>query len=189
MGLPTCRTPHIDSLVAAGMRFDTFYANCSVCSPTRASLLSGRYPELVGVPGVIRTHAENSWGYLARDAVLLPAVLHARGYATAMVGKWHLGLETPNLPNDRGFAWFRGYLGDMMDDYYTHRRHGINYMRSDTQEIDPQGHATDLFTMWTCQYLHRAAEKDQPFLLYLAYNAPHDPIQPPDEWLAKVRAQ
>ena len=186
-GARDLRSPHIDKLVASGMRFDLFYANCPVCSPTRASILTGRYPELVGVPGVIRTHPENSWGYLAEDAVLLPAALRQAGYDTAIVGKWHLGLETPNLPNERGFQWFRGFLGDMMDDYYSHRRHGINYMRADTMEIDPQGHATDLFTTWACQYLRQAAGGKRPFYLYLAYNAPHDPIQPPVEWLQKVR--
>ena len=96
-------TPHIDRLAASGMTFTNFYANCPVCSPTRAALLSGRYQDLVGVPGVIRTHPANSWGYLRHDAVLLPVPLAKAGYHTAMVGKWHLGLDAPNLPNDRGF--------------------------------------------------------------------------------------
>jgi arylsulfatase A-like enzyme len=186
-GAKDLRSPHIDALVASGMRFDNFYANCPVCSPTRASLLSGRYPELVGVPGVIRTHAESSWGYLSPTAVMLPRVLKQAGYHTAIVGKWHLGLESPNVPNDRGFDLFHGYLGDMMDDYYQHRRHGINYMRKDGEEIDPTGHATDLFTEWTCDYLKQRAEHKSPFFLYLAYNAPHTPIQPPVDWLEKVK--
>ncbi len=186
-GAPDLKTPHIDELVGRGMRFDTFYANCSVCSPTRAALLTGRYQQLVGVPGVIRTHADNSWGYLDPKAVLLPVLLKRAGYQTAIVGKWHLGLESPNLPNERGFDLFHGFLGDMMDDYYTHRRHGINYMRYNTQVVDPQGHATDIFTQWACDYIRQAAAKQQPFFLYLAYNAPHTPIQPPTEWLEKVR--
>lgn len=185
-GAADLRTPHIDSLMASGMRFDNFYANCPVCSPTRAALLTGRYPDMVGVPGVIRTHRENSWGHLAGDAVMLPQMLKPLGYQTAIVGKWHLGLETPNTPNDRGFDYFHGFLGDMMDDYNTHRRHGINYMRRDGEEIDPAGHATDLFSGWACDYI-RSRKGEQPFFLYLAYNAPHTPIQPPSEWLQKVR--
>jgi arylsulfatase A-like enzyme len=187
-GATDLKSPNIDKLIAAGMRFDNFYANCPVCSPTRASLLTGRYPDLVGVPGVIRTHIRDNWGYLFPQAVLLPQMLKRAGYHTGIVGKWHLGLASPNLPNERGFDHFHGFLGDMMDDYYNHRRHGFNYMRLNNRQIDPQGHATDLFTQWAIDYLReRSQKKDQPFLLYLAYNAPHAPIQPPQEWLERVR--
>ena len=181
------KTPHIDSLVATGMRFDNFYANCPVCSPTRASLLTGRYPDLVGVPGVVRTHITNNWGYLSPKAVLLPDLFKQAGYRTAIVGKWHLGLELPNTPNERGFDHFHGYLGDMMDDYYKHRRHGINYMRLNEKEIDPKGHATDLFSQWAIDYIKERSGPKQPFFLYLAYNAPHTPIQPPKDWIKKVK--
>lgn len=185
-GAQDLKTPHIDSLVAAGVRLDSFYANCPVCSPTRAALLTGRYPDLVGVPGVIRTHPRNSWGYLSKDAILLPRILKAAGYHTGMVGKWHLGLESPNTPTEHGFDHFHGYLGDMMDDYYTHRRHGNNYMRQGTEETDPQGHATDLFTQWAVDYIRERSASKRPYFLYLAYNAPHTPIQPPDDWLERV---
>jgi len=186
-GAEDLRTPNIDNLVAAGMRFDNFYANSSVCSPTRASLLTGRYPDLVGVPGVIRTHITNNFGYLAPQAILLPRLLKEAGYHTAIIGKWHLGLASPNTPNQRGFDHFAGFLGDMMDDYYTHRRHGFNYMRLNDKEIDPEGHATDLFTQWAIDYINERAKSRQPFFLYLAYNAPHAPIQPPEIWLQKVK--
>ena len=186
-GAKDLRTPNIDELMASGMRFDNFYANCPVCSPTRASLLTGRYPDLVGVPGVIRTHLKNNWGYLASQAVLLPKLLNRAGYYTAIVGKWHLGLQSPNTPNERGFDHFHGFLGDMMDDYYNHRRHGNNYMRLNDKQIDPKGHATDLFTQWAIDYINSRSKKTQPFFLYLAYNAPHTPIQPPDDWLQRVK--
>jgi len=186
-GAPDMRTPHVDALMDAGMRFDSFYANCPVCSPTRASVMTGRYPDLVGVPGVIRTHWENSWGYLSPDAVMLPTVLGGAGYDTACIGKWHLGLDGPSTPPERGFDYFHGYLGDMMDDYYNHRRHGINYMRLGPNEIDPEGHATDLFTEWSVDYIRNRAGSEKPFFLYLAYNAPHTPIQPPDDWLDRIR--
>jgi arylsulfatase A-like enzyme len=187
-GATDLKSPNIDGLVAAGMRFDSFYANCPVCSPTRAALMTGRYPDLVGVPGVIRTHITDNWGYLLPQAVLLPQMLKRAGYHTALVGKWHLGLASPNTPNERGFDHFHGFLGDMMDDYYTHRRHGFNYLRLDDKEIDPEGHATDLFTQWAIEYLReRSRTKEQPFFLYLAYNAPHAPIQPLQEWLDRVK--
>ncbi len=179
-------TPHLDRLAEEGMRFTNAYANCPVCSPTRAALLSGRYQEFVGVPGVIRTHENNSWGYLLPEAKLLPKFMKDAGYNTAMVGKWHLGLESPNTPNERGFDYFHGFLGDMMDDYYTHRRHNINYMRLNDTQIDPKGHASDLFTQWTCEYL-LSYKEEKPFFLYLAYNAPHTPIQPPEDWVKRYK--
>ncbi len=185
-GAPDLRTPHIDRLIGSGLRFDRFYANAPVCSPTRAALLTGRYPDTVGVPGVIRTNADSSWGYLNPNATLLSQVLLEAGYDTAIVGKWHLGLESPNLPQERGFRHVHAFLGDMMDDYWTHLRQGHNYMRLGGEPIDPDGHATDLFTDWAIEYLRSRQGSDQPFFLYLAYNAPHTPIQPPPDWLETV---
>ena len=150
--------------MADGMRFDSFYANCPVCSPTRAALLSGTYPDLVGVPGVIRTHPENNWGWLSQKATLLPRTLKGAGYHTSLIGKWHLGLEEPNTPNGRGFDHFKGFLCDMIDDYYKHRRHGINYFRENRREIDPPGHATDLITEWGIDHVNSRKGKDSPVL-------------------------
>lgn len=187
-GTKDIRTPHIDRLFREGATFDNFFANSSVCSPSRASLLTGCYPDRVGVPGVIREETpDDSWGYLLRGAVLLPQLLHRAGYATALIGKWHLGIGSPNTPTERGFDFFEGFLGDMMDDYWTHLRHGRNFMRRNLEVIDPKGHATDVFTGWACDYLNQRAKVGAPFFLYLAYNAPHDPIQPPPEWLKRVQ--
>ena len=186
-GTGDIQTPHIDELISDGMRLDNFYANSSVCSPTRAALLAGRYQDFVGVPGVIRTRRENNWGYLDPTAVLLPSVLKQNGYHTALIGKWHLGLESPNIPNDRGFDYFHGWLGDMMDDYWAHRRHGINYMRLNKETIEPEGHATDLFTDWAVDYVNGRKNESAPFFLFLSYNAPHFPVQPPEEWLKRVK--
>jgi len=186
LGAKDMQTPNIDGLFKSGLRFNQFYSNSPVCSPTRASLLTGRYPELVGVPGVIRTNPENSWGRLSKEAVLMPNLLKEAGYKTALIGKWHLGLESPNLPNERGFDYFAGFLGDMMDDYYTHLRGGINYMNINGKPAEPKGHATDVFTEWAIDYIDKQ-EADKPFLLYLAYNAPHIPIQPPEEFLERVK--
>lgn len=189
-GAPDLQSPHIDSLFAAGMRFDSFYANCPVCSPTRAAFVTGLYPDNAGVPGVIRTRLPDrptSWGDLRNDVVTLPAHLKKAGYDTALIGKWHLGLEKPDRPHDVGFDFFHGFLGDMMDDYYDHLRHGQHYMRRNDEAIHPEGHATDLFTNWSVDYLKERKEKDAPFFLFLAYNAPHTPIQPPEDWLAKVK--
>jgi len=182
-------TPNLDALFAKSLAANDCHANSAVSSPSRAGLLTGRYPDMVGVPGVIRTQPLASWGYLSPKAVLLPQMLKKAGYTTALIGKWHLGLESPNLPNERGFDMFHGFLGDMMDDYYTHRRGGLNLMRYNRQEVDPKGHATEVFTQWTIDYLNRQKNNKAPFFLLLTYNAPHYPLQPPQEWLDRVLAR
>jgi len=188
-GAKDLRSPQLDQLARDGMKFENFYANCPVCSPTRASLITGRYPDVVGVPGVIRSNPRNSWGYLDPSAVTLPQIMKQAGYDTAMVGKWHLGIWSPNRPNEKGFDWFKGFLGDMMEDYWHHRRHGTNYMYLNEVEIDPKGHATDLFSDWAVDYVKGRKSGAKPWFLYLAYNAPHTPIHPPLDWVAKVKAR
>ncbi len=183
------RTPHLDGLCRDGIRFDSFYANSPVCSPTRASLMTGRYPDAVGVPGLIRYYKFDNWGYLKPDVPLMPGILKRYGYTTALIGKWNLGLESPNLPGQKGFDYFHGWLEDMMEDYYDHKRHGINFMREDKDVIYPQGHATDIFTDWSVDYIRKASQKPDPFFLYLAYNAPHFPVQPPKESYDRVLAR
>ncbi|MEO0445741.1 MAG: sulfatase-like hydrolase/transferase [Verrucomicrobiota bacterium] len=188
-GAEDLKSPRIDEMMASGMRFDHFYANCPVCSPTRAALLTGRYQELVGVPGVVRTHADNNWGYLAQDALLLPQILKPAGYHSACIGKWHRGLMEENQPTRRGFDFFHGFLGDMMDDYYDHLRHGNHYMRRNEVPVHPEGHATEVFSQWAIEYINERAKTEEPWFLYLAYNAPHTPIQPPEDWFEKVKAR
>lgn len=188
LGSTDMQTPHLDRLYGDSLRFNQYYANCPVCSPTRAAILTGCYPDRVGVPGVIRTDDENSWGYYSPIGKTLPTIMQDQGYETAAIGKWHLGLREDNHPSSRGFEFFQGFLGDMMDDYYNHRRHGINYMGLGRQEIDPEGHATDLFSDWAASFIRSKGSQrlPKPWFLYLAYNAPHTPIQPPTDWLKKV---
>lgn len=188
-GTKDIRTPSIDRLCKEGLTFDNFYANSCVCSPSRAALLTGCFPNRVGVPGVIREEdPDSNWGYLSQTAKLFPQLLKPAGYQSAIVGKWHLGINSPNTPTERGFDRFDGFLGDMMDDYWTHLRHGQNFMRHNGETVSPEGHATDIFTDWACRYLDERSKSPEPFFLYLAYNAPHDPIQPKPEWLEKVKA-
>jgi len=188
-GTKDISTPNIDRIAHEGITFANFYANSCVCAPSRASLMTGKYPDRVGVPGVIRGESENNWGWLSPQARLLPDVLKVNGYQSVIIGKWHLGFESPNLPNDRGFDEFKGFLGDMMDSYTTHLRNGQNYMRHNRETINPEGHATDLFTQWACDYLDQNTASQKPFFMYLAYNAPHEPIQPPKVWLDRVKAR
>ncbi|MEM1121006.1 MAG: sulfatase-like hydrolase/transferase [Bacteroidota bacterium] len=188
-GAEDLTTPNIDAIAQQGIALTQFYANSPVCSPSRAALMTGKFPDLVGVPGVIRQDAKESWGYFDEQAITMPQLLQQAGYHTGMIGKWHLGYESPNIPNDKGFQHYKGFLGDMMDDYWTHERGGIGWMRHNQTVIKPEGHATDIFTNWAIDYLQEQATAKAPFFLFLSYNAPHFPIQPPPEWLAKVQAR
>ena len=181
------KTPSIDKLANEGKLFTRAYANSTVCSPSRAAILSGNYPDRVGVPGVIRQFKDNDWGNLSDEFVSLPQALKKSGYKTALIGKWHLGLNSPDIPNERGFDFFKGFLGDMMDDYNHHLRGGVNWMRENYIEINPKGHATDLFTQWSVDYINENKNSKKPFFLFLNYNAPHSPIQPPEKWLNIVK--
>lgn len=100
----------------------------------------------------------------------MPEVLKNGGYRTALIGKWHLGWKSPNLPNERGFEHFHGFLADMMDDYYTHSA-GRKLHVSERQRNTPKGHATELFTSWSVDYIKKEAKEKTLFSLS-AYNAP-----------------
>ena len=199
-GAEDVRTPHIDSLFADGLAFTLFRANCTVCSPTRAALMTGRFPASVGVPGVVRPWPADNWGCPAEDRVFFPELLRDAGYRTALIGKWHLGGDEHNgswnNPFDRGFDLHRGFRGGMLSDYVAHTRRfpgGID--RNVMTEPGTAGrHATDLFTDWAVDSLRqvridREGGDDRPFFLEIAYNAPHTPIQPPAEWVEKVTAR
>ena len=186
-GSTDMQTPHLDKLVSEGMRFNEFYANSCVCSPTRAAFLTGRFPESVGMRGVNRLHRDDSWGYLDPEAIMLPSLFQQAGYHTSLIGKWHLGITRENRPNQRGFEEFHGMLLGMMDDYWEHTRQGMEQMRWNEIPIFPEGHGTDLITDWSIASLKRRAQSDQPFFQFLAYNAPHFPVQPPPAWLKRVK--
>ena len=182
------KTPHVDSIATRGVRFTNYYANSTVCSPTRAALMTGKFSDLAGVPGVVRPDSDDSYGYLDPALILMPQYLKRKGYTTALIGKWHLGLSSPNLPNERGFDLFHGHLSGMMD-YYSHEHRGVSYLRHNETPISVDGHATDLFSDWAVEYLLGKQGSDTPFFMYLAYTAPHSPIQPPEDNVKRVKAR
>lgn len=146
------QTPHMDRIAKEGMLFTKMRANCTVCTPSRAALITGIYADRAGAPGVIRNERSRSWGYLNPKTPTIADELNKLGYHTALIGKWHLGLQEPNTPNGRGFDFFHGFLGDMMNDYYHHKRGGVNWLRKNKEVIEGNGiHATDLFT--SCKFV------------------------------------
>ncbi len=167
-------TPHIDSIANRGLRLDRYYAS-PLCSPTRAAFLTGRNPLRLGIDRPIETK-----GGLPLDETLLPQVLAEAGYQTAMTGKWHLGLEHINFhPYNRGFASTHGHLGPGLD-YWTHIWDGGLDWHRDGGALEEPGYSTRLIG-GEAQRVIRERDPSRPLFLYVAFNAPHAPLQAPPE--------
>ncbi|MEZ6072206.1 MAG: arylsulfatase [Pirellulales bacterium] len=177
-------TPNIDRLAAEGTRLEQFYVQ-SVCSPTRAALLTGRYPMRLGLQcGVVRPWAD--YGLPAAERTL-PEALRDAGYLTAIVGKWHLGHCQPDLlPTRRGFAHQYGHYNGMLD-YFTHQREGGHDWHRDDRAAYDEGYTTHLIAREAARVI---ADHDpaQPLFLYVAFNAPHTPLQVPDRYVTPYAA-
>ena len=173
------RTPNIDRLAAGGVRLEQFYAQ-PFCTPTRAALLTGRYPHRYGLQTVVIPSA-GTYG-LATDEWLLPQALQQAGYRTAIVGKWHLGhADRKYWPRQRGFDYAYGpVLGEI--DYFTHSAHGTTDWYRDNQLLQEEGYVTTLLGNDAVRFID-AQSADTPFFLYLAFTAPHAPYQAPQAYL------
>ncbi|MBC8352126.1 MAG: arylsulfatase [Planctomycetes bacterium] len=174
-------TPNIDRLAQRGTQLDQFYVQ-PVCSPTRASLLTGRYPIRCGMQcGVVRPWAQHG---LPLDEQTLPDALRGAGYVTAMCGKWHLGhLSQEYLPTHRGFSHQYGHYNGALD-YFTHIRDGGHDWHRNDKALYEEGYTTDLIGHEAAQVL-ASHDKRKPLFLYVPFNAPHTPLQAPDETIAK----
>jgi len=185
-GNPYIRTPVLDSLAGAATRIDPFYVS-PVCAPTRSSLMTGRYHLRTGVYDTY-----NGGAMMAAGEVTLAEVLSENGYHTAMIGKWHLGDTYPLRPMDQGFEYYLahkgGGIGQPGDDFG-------NFTRPDSSYFDPflwengtrvrrRGYCSDIFTDQAIALIreHQERRPDVPFFVYLAYNAPHTPLQLPGSY-------
>src|SRR5215204_6143366 len=169
------KTPHLDRLAAAGAKLEQFYVQ-PLCSPTRAALLTGRYPMRHGLQvGVVRPWAQHG---LPLEERTLPAALKEAGYETAITGKWHLGHFQPEyLPTRRGFDHQYGHYNGALD-YNTHDREGgFDWHRDDKVSRD-EGYSTHLIA---AEAVKRIKERDanKPLFLYVPFNAVHSPHQVP----------
>ncbi len=175
-------TPNIDRLATGGLRFTQFY-NAGRCCPTRASLMTGRHPHQVGIghmtaPPKSPLGFEGPYqGYLNDNCVTIAQVLKSAGYHTLMTGKWHLGADRKECwPLQRGFDRYYGGLSGAFNYFKPGGDRGIT-RGNDPVGTDAAFYATDTFTDVACEYISDVSKKDdQPFFLYLAYNAPHWPL-------------
>jgi arylsulfatase A len=193
-GSPNLKTPNIDRLAAEGMRFTNFYSAYCVCSASRASLLTGSYQPRISMQGVLGPRARTG---LHPDEITIAEMLKGQGYATAMVGKWHVGDAPQTLPTSQGFDTYFGlpYSNDMarktgwgnntpdLDKIWRERRWDIynNQLYRDREVIESpvnQTTLTDRYTQESLRFIR--ASQDRPFFLYLAHAMPHVPLFVPD---------
>ncbi|RCL34329.1 MAG: N-acetylgalactosamine 6-sulfate sulfatase (GALNS) [Verrucomicrobia bacterium] len=181
-GNPVLKTPHLDRMHGDAVRFTDFHVS-PFCTPTRAALMTGNHP---GSTGAYRTSSGRTM--MHPDEKTVADLFAGAGYATGMVGKWHLGDNAPHRPQDRGFQdvlWHRcGGIGQASDywgnDYFddTYERAGVGNMQGRFQKFE--GYCTDVWFREGLRFVER--NKDKPFFLYLALNAPHGPYRVPPEW-------
>lgn len=164
-------TPQLERLASEGMTFTDFHTNSSVCSPTRAAFLTGRYQQRVGIIDVVARHLDTPG--LEPSELTIPRLMKQNGYRTALFGKWHLGRELEFNPIHHGFDEFVGYL-DGAADYHVHRDW---YNGLERKEID--GYTTHLITDHAVQFIQE--NNDRPFFLYVSHEAVHLPFQTPED--------
>lgn len=193
-------TPNLDALAENGVRFTQFY-NSARCCPTRASLLSGLYPHQTGIGHMTNTPENFTQhdleipeyrGFLNKSSVTIAEVLKKAGYHTLMTGKWHLGLSTKDKwPLQRGFDKFYGIVPGASNFFKPEYPRGITYMNDTISVTDQDYYTTDAFTEYAIQFINESQEEDhsKPFFLYLAYTAPHWPMQAPQEDVEKYKGR
>lgn len=180
-------TPNMDRLAATGIRFTQFYAPAPVCSPSRAGMLTGKYPPNAGVPGNVSSQHGNPG--MPGDQVTIAELLNGAGYATAHIGKWHLGYTPETMPNAQGFDYSFGHMGGCIDNY----SHYFYWAGPNTHDLHRNGEEVfhdgayfpDLMVQEAGDFM--ADHRDEPFFIYFAMNMPHYPYQGEPEWLARYR--
>lgn len=186
--------PTLDALAAKGVRFPNYHT-VPLCGPSRACMFTGQYSTENGMWRGPGKQPLGSPGYrgIKRDVKMLSEYLSEAGYKTGAFGKWHLGELEGEVPNDRGFDEFRGFLKGAHPYWITERR--SNIMQNRQPDRVSKGHTTELFTQWAETFIRENASKEDPFFCYLAYNAVHGPLRTdeskpasaPEVWLKKAR--
>ena len=173
-GHPHLRTPNLDRLASESVQFERFYVS-PVCTPTRASLMTGRWWPRTGVSSV--THGRET---MRLDEVTIAEALRSGGYRTGLFGKWHLGEHYPHTPNGQGFDEFLGMLHGHINGYFDAT------LDHNGKPRPTRGYVADVLTNEAIGFIER--HRDRPFFCYLSYNTPHSPFQVPDEYFDAYKA-
>lgn len=178
-------TPNMEILAAEGVKFTDFHSSGAVCSPTRAGLMTGRYQQRAGIPGVINANPRLPVHYtgLQTSEITFPKLLKNAGYTSAIFGKWHLGYERKYNPLHHGFDCFRGYVSGNVD-YLSHYDGAGNYdWWNGLEQIEEEGYTTHLITEHSVKFIEE--NRDKPFCLYVAHEAVHTPFQGPNSQIQR----
>ena len=190
-GASDFETPNIDALASSGVRFTNWYSASPVCSPSRAALLTGRYPQRTGVSRILRA-SRNSPG-LYEDETTVASALKGLGYRTGVFGKWHLGSASESRPNSQGFDEYYGFLAGCID-YYSHIMYWemgagiypVHDLWKNSEEVWENGtYFTDIITRESRRFIRENTSK--PFFMYVAYNSPHYPMHAPRKYFERFR--
>ena len=180
LGARDLYTRNLDTLARRGVLFTQFYAAAPICSPSRAALLTGRYPQRAGVPSNVAPGAEG----LPPSEFTIAEMLKEAGYRTALIGKWHLGKAIKNGPLDQGFDYFFGHKRGCIDNFshffYWRGPNQHDLWINDREHWEDGAYFPDLMVREAERFLEE--NQDHPFFLYLPFNIPHYPLQPDDKW-------
>ncbi|MBE9462797.1 arylsulfatase [Dyadobacter subterraneus] len=187
------QTPNLDNLAKEGIRFREFYNN-SICAPTRASLITGQYPHKAGIGYFdINLGLPAYQGYLNKESLTFAEVLRNSGYSTLMSGKWHVGSDSTAWPNQRGFDHFYGFIKGASN-YFDIGEYGqappVDLIKDNKRITLKSGlYLTNEITNNALEFLDDQSKTEKPFFLYLAFNAPHWPLQALPEDIAKYKGR
>jgi arylsulfatase A-like enzyme len=172
-------TPNLDALASRGVRFTQFYVGSAVCSPSRAALLTGRYPHRAGVPGSVGRGSG-----MPPEEITLAEMFKGAGYHTALFGKWHLGTDAERSPTSQGFDEFLGHKEGCIDNFshffYWNGPNRHDLWRGNTEIFEDGTHFSEIILRETSRFMDE--NRAHPFFMYLPFNIPHYPLQPDVEY-------
>ena len=187
MGSDEIKTPNLDKLASDGVTFNNAYVSASVCSPSRAGLLTGMYQQRFGHECNLDSDVNNSFD---PNQITIAEALKTKGYRTGLIGKWHLGDKKQNHPLNNGFDYFWGFISGARNYFYNPSEESRNSIRNVVENNSPtkfDGYLTDVLGDKAVDFIEKNHQSNSPFFLFLSFNAPHTPMQAKKEVLEKFK--
>ena len=187
MGSDEIKTPNIDKLASDGVVFNNAYVSASVCSPSRAGLLTGMYQQRFGHECNLDSDVNNSFD---PDQITIAEALKTEGYRTGLIGKWHLGDKKQNHPLNNGFDYFWGFISGARNYFYNPSEESRNSVRNvveNNSQTKFEGYLTDVLGYKAVDFIDKNHQSNSPFFLFLSFNAPHTPMHAKKEVLEKFK--